>query len=145
MTNPSEVHLVDTHALVWYLTEDRKLPQRVVWLLQAAERGERDVIVPTIVLAEGMTIEEKGRAALSKGRILDWVLTHPALVVVDFDLPTVLEMNALSAEMELHDRIIAATARLLGATVITRDRVISAFVDTLWDEGVDSPQGEPTS
>ena len=145
MTNPSEIHLVDTHALVWYLTEDRKLPRQIVRLLQAAERGERDVIVPTIVLAEGMTIEEKGRSALSKGRILDWVLTHRALVVVDFDLPTVLEMNELSAEMELHDRIIAATARLFGAAVLTRDRVITACVDTLWDEGVDAPQGEQTT
>ncbi|MDE3096905.1 MAG: PIN domain-containing protein [Chloroflexota bacterium] len=145
MTSPSDIFLVDTHALVWYLTEDRKLPPQVVRLLQAAERGERDVIVPTIVLAEGMTIEEKGRASLSKGRILDWVLMHRALVVVEFDLPTVLEMNELSAEMELHDRIIAATARLFGAAVLTRDRVIAAVVDTLWDEAVDAPQGEQPS
>lgn len=145
MTNPSEIHLVDTHALVWYLTEDRKLPRQVVRLLQAAERGEHEVLVPTIVLAEGMAIEEKRRTMLSKGRILDWVLTHRALVVVEFDLPTVLEMNELSAGMELHDRIIAATARLFGAVVLTRDRVIAACVDTLWGEAIDTAQGEQPS
>lgn len=43
MTNRSDLHVVDPHALVWYLTEDRKLPLRAVRLLQAAERSEREL------------------------------------------------------------------------------------------------------
>ena len=139
MTNQSDLYVVDTHALVWFLTQDRKLPTQAKQVLQAAERGERQVIVPTIVLAEGMAIEEKGRTPLPKGRILDWVLTHSALVVADFDLPTVREMNRLAPELELHDRIIAATARLYGAAVITRDedyvalsRVRAGEVAVVW-------------
>ena len=133
MTSSRDSYVVDTHALVWYLTADRKLPGRIARILQAAERGERQVIVPTIVLAEGLRIEEKGRAALAKGRILDWVLRHAALVVVDFDLPTVIAMRELGSEMELHDRIIAATARRLGVAVMTRDRDIAACAETIWD------------
>lgn len=133
MTTPSDTYLVDTHALVWFLLEDRKLPPQAFRLLRAAERGERDIIVPTIVLAEGIAIEEKGRLGLPKGRILDWVLTHPSLVVADFDLSALVEMQELDADLELHDRMIAATAVLYGASVITRDRKISRFVDTMWE------------
>ena len=133
MTTPSDRYLVDTHALVWFLLEDRKLPARALRLLRAAERGERDIIVPTIVLAEGITIEEKGRLGLPKGRILDWVLTHPSLVVADFDLSALVEMQGLAAGLELHDRIIAATARLYSAAVITRDPMITRVVETMWE------------
>ncbi|MDP9236265.1 MAG: PIN domain-containing protein [Chloroflexota bacterium] len=133
MTNPSDTYLVDTHALVWFLLEDRKLPAQATRLLQAAERGEGNIIVPTIVLAEGIAIEEKGRLGLPKGRILDWVLTHPSLIVADFDLSALVQMQDLAANIELHDRMIAATALLYGATVITRDRMLSRFVDTMWN------------
>ena len=133
MTTPSDRYLVDTHALVWFLLEDRKLPARALRLLRAAERGERDIIVPTIVLAEGITIEEKGRLGLPKGRILDRVLTHPSLVVADFDLSALVEMQGLAAGLELHDRIIAATARLYSAAVITRDPMITRVVETMWE------------
>ncbi len=133
MTTPSDSYVVDTHALVWFLLEDRKLPAQALRLMRAAERGERDIIVPTIVLAEAITIEEKGRLGLPKGRILDWVLTHPALVVADFDLSALVEMQELAPGLELHDRIIAATARLDSAAVITGDPMISRVVDTMWE------------
>jgi len=133
MTTPSDTYLVDTHALVWFLLGDRKLPAQASRLLRAAERGERDIIVPTIVLAEGIAIEEKGRLGLPKGRILDWVLTHASLIIADFDLSALVEMQELTANLELHDRMIAATALLYGASVITRDRMISRFVDTMWE------------
>lgn len=133
MTTPSSSYVVDTHALVWFLLEDGKLPPQAFSLLRAAERGERDIIVPTIVLAEGISIEEKGRLGLPKGRILDWVLIHPALIVADFDLAALVEMQGLAGGLELHDRIIAATARLYGAAVITKDPMITRVVETMWE------------
>lgn len=133
MTSNLEPYVVDTHALVWFLTNDKKLPAGVAEILQAAERGERQVIVPTIVLAEGIRIEERGRTGLAQGQILEWVLRHAGLVVVDFDVDIVIAMTKLDAMLELHDRIIAATARWLGFAVISLDSAIAAHTRTIWE------------
>ncbi len=63
--------------------------------------------------------------------MLDWVLTHPSFVVVDFDLATLQVMTSLDS-IEIHDRIIAATARLLAAVVITRDPLLAGATRTFW-------------
>ncbi|MCK6580310.1 MAG: PIN domain-containing protein [Anaerolineae bacterium] len=53
MPTPIEpIHVVDTHALIWYLLGDRKLSRRALAVFHAAERGETRLIIPSIVLAE---------------------------------------------------------------------------------------------
>jgi hypothetical protein len=41
-------------------------------------------------------------------------------------------MLALGPGFELHDRAIAATAQIYGCPVITRDRQLSATINTVW-------------
>jgi predicted nucleic acid-binding protein len=48
--------VVDTHALLWHLTEDDKLGRKAKEVLDDADRGERTIIVPTMVLAESLFI-----------------------------------------------------------------------------------------
>lgn len=51
-----ELLTVDTHALWWYLTEERPLPPRVRQALREAEQGENLILVPILVLAEILNI-----------------------------------------------------------------------------------------
>jgi PIN domain nuclease of toxin-antitoxin system len=46
------LYIVDTHALIWYLTDDRKLGKQASAIFAAAERGETQLVVSAIVVAE---------------------------------------------------------------------------------------------
>jgi len=57
-------YVTDTHALVWYFTEDARLSPKA---LEAFEETIQDgmVIDPAVVLAEIMFIAKKGRITLT--------------------------------------------------------------------------------
>ncbi|ATZ61587.2 MAG: PIN domain-containing protein [Methanosarcinales archaeon Met12] len=56
--------VVDTHALLWHLTEDTKLGRKAKEVLDKADRGETTAVIPAIILAEALFILEKKRADL---------------------------------------------------------------------------------
>lgn len=47
-----EQYVTDTHSLVWYLTNDKKLSARANAIFDAAEREETIIIIPAIAIAE---------------------------------------------------------------------------------------------
>jgi PIN domain nuclease of toxin-antitoxin system len=51
-TNLEPFYVVDTHALIWDLLNDKKLGQQAKVIFQAAEQNQTILIVPAIVLAE---------------------------------------------------------------------------------------------
>jgi PIN domain nuclease of toxin-antitoxin system len=132
MTTGPDVYVIDTHALVWYLTDDRKLSGQVASIIERGERGEVTIVIPTIVLAELLTIVEKKRAALNMQKILDWMISSKGLLVDSFDLNIFAELLRLSGELDLHDRIIAATANRYNAPVLTQDPALSRAVRAVW-------------
>jgi predicted nucleic acid-binding protein len=51
-TNLEPFYVVDTHALIWYLLNDKKLSSRAKTIFQAAEQNQAILIVSAIVMAE---------------------------------------------------------------------------------------------
>ncbi len=49
MTTAPNTYVVDTHALVWYLTDDMKLSEEAAAIIEKSERGDPTVVIPTIV------------------------------------------------------------------------------------------------
>ena len=47
-----ETYVVDAHSLVWFIAEDERLSKPGERLLDQAEEGEVQVLIPTVVLAE---------------------------------------------------------------------------------------------
>ena len=45
-------YVVDTHALAWFVSEDKRLSPRAKNILSQGEAGEVQVLIPTLVLAE---------------------------------------------------------------------------------------------
>ncbi len=56
MSSPSAkielLHVVDTHALIWYLQGNPRLGPQARAIFQAAERGQTRILISAIVLAE---------------------------------------------------------------------------------------------
>jgi predicted nucleic acid-binding protein len=49
-----EIFVTDTHALLWYLTEDKQLGKKALKIFEKADKGEAEIIIPTTVLAEAL-------------------------------------------------------------------------------------------
>lgn len=121
--------VVDTHTLFWFLTADKRLSKRAQNAIEDADR----IYIPTIVLLELLYLFQK------KGRKENFSLAFNKLqedskyIFLSLDVALVEKVFKLSSKLEMHDNIIASTAQLLNAPIITKDRLIrKAYPETIW-------------
>ena len=128
--------LLDTHVLIWWLTDAGRLSpaQRQV---VAAAGADSPLLVSDISLWEVATLYELGRIRISIP-LRDWLekAVAPPLVRRQGVSPAIAtELAALpdTFHRDPADRILVATARVLGATLLTGDRRIisSGLANTL--------------
>src|SRR3989338_2411369 len=112
------IYVADTHSLIWFLTDDKKLGNKAKEVLEKADEGKLIIIVPTIVLAELVFICEKKDASVKFKDVMDKIN----------------ERSNLTQIPEMHDRIITATAKLNRAVLITKDPDIveAGIIETIW-------------
>jgi PIN domain nuclease of toxin-antitoxin system len=124
--------LLDTHVLLWWLSDTDRLPPAI---RQAVEEAgpEAPLWVSDITLWEIATLESLGRIELGLP-LRGWLerATAPPLVRRLGITPAVAaEVAALPDEFHRDpaDRVLVASARVLGATLATADRrIVSAEV-----------------
>ncbi|MEA2559805.1 MAG: hypothetical protein QOH06_1309 [Acidobacteriota bacterium] len=128
--------LLDTHILLWWLKEDRHLSPGQRQILQEADE-KNPLLVADITLWEIATLSSLGRINLHLP-LRDWLeqAVAPPLVQLLPITPAVAAAVAAlpdSFHRDPADRILVATAQVLGATLLTHDsRIIDAgLVPTL--------------
>jgi PIN domain nuclease of toxin-antitoxin system len=128
--------LADTHILLWWINNDSKLGRRLQRTL-ARIKPDNPLIISDISLWEIATLVSLGRIEIDRS-LRQWLeeLCAPPLVECQRVTPAIAaEVAALpeSFHRDPADRIIVATARILGATLLTHDRKIidSKLVATL--------------
>jgi PIN domain nuclease of toxin-antitoxin system len=119
--------LLDTHILLWWLKQDSRLPQSYLEVLMSADT-ESPLWLSEISLWEIATLHNLGRIEL-RLPLREWLekATAPPLVRrVGISPAIAAEVAALpeSFHRDPADRIIVATTRILGATLLTQDRAI---------------------
>ena len=118
---PALLYVLDTHVLIWYFTGNKRLPEELKNRIdQVRQQGGR-LLVPTIVLAEALAVAAKGRVAFDFDQLYQAVLAEPEFEIVEFGLGIFGEVLRIKRIPEIHDRIIAATARFYGAHLLTKD------------------------
>lgn len=101
--------LVDTHALFWALTQDKKkLTPKVLQVISDA----KILLLPTIVLLELLGLLEKKQKLHYFDKLLK-SLPDSKYVITPLDITVVKETRLLKDKLELHDRVIIATAKSL--------------------------------
>jgi PIN domain nuclease of toxin-antitoxin system len=125
------VCVIDTHALVWYLTDDKRLGKRAAELLG---RPDTRIVVPVIVLAELKYLHQRSRISLSFSAVQTIIGADQRCAVYPVNEEVV---DLLPLDL---DAIICATAlvcrRAIGedTVVLTKDQAItgSGLVSTVW-------------
>ncbi|MFP3952313.1 MAG: type II toxin-antitoxin system VapC family toxin [Candidatus Bathyarchaeia archaeon] len=117
----------------WLITSDR-LPARVDDVFRCAERGECQLALPSICIADLIYVYEKAGGVDKIWDIFKKIEVYPSFVITPLDTQ-VLKLIPEVRLTELHDRIIAATTIILEAeALITKDKEIeeSSIVKTIW-------------
>lgn len=128
--------LLDTHVLIWWLQGEGPLSSEQQRVVSAAD-GDSPLRVSDISLWEIAALHSLGRIQLAIP-VREWLekAVAPPLVRRHGISPAIAaEADALpySFRRDPADRILVATARILGATLLTQDRHIidSGLVATL--------------
>ncbi len=127
-------YVLDTHALIWYLTRDERLSPAARRAFEEIERGEARGLIPIVVLLELIRIEEKDLIPPLWDVAIATLLGEGRFEVVPLDLSLLALVRELPEIEDLHDRVIVAIARRYGAVLVTYDETIrqSGWVETLW-------------
>lgn len=125
------VYVLDTHALVWYLTNDRRLGAQAAAVLN--DSGVT-LIIPAIVLAEIKDLARKGRFAQTLDDVLAVIESDQRCVVHPITLEVV---RAAPTQLDIHDSLIVGVALVQAYAVdgvLTCDQAISnsGLVPVVW-------------
>jgi len=127
-------YIVDTHALLWYVSGDKRLSKKAE---SALDSDNSFLIIPTVVLAELVYLFNKHRVTIPLTKIMNYLRSDPRCTVHPFDLSCV---EILPRDLNLHDAMIVSVGLLIRNTldadtsIITKDKDIrdSRLIKTIW-------------
>jgi predicted nucleic acid-binding protein len=131
--NPVPEFVSDTMALVRRV-DGKRLGAAAENAYVAAESGNGIIDVPGIVFAEIMYLVEKKRIKITLTDVTAYLTRNQNIREYPLSFAVVNATADITDIRELHDRLIAGTARLLQRPLITNDPNIQAskWVQTIW-------------
>jgi len=130
------VILLDTHVLVWAVADSKRLSRRAAAAIRKARAEEEGLAIAAITVWELAALVARGRIQ-AYGTVEASVRLLIEGVIVK---PLTAEIAALATQFpddyprDPADRLIGATARAEGLSLITRDEMIrrSPLLRTIW-------------
>lgn len=129
--------VLDTHAWVWWVSSPALLASNAQRAVENAAR-DRALYVSSISAWEVALLIKKGRMELTMD-VEDWVARSESIPYLSFvPVDNRIAVRSVALPGVFHpdpaDRIIVATAQMLGASVVTKDEKIQNYphVDSLW-------------
>ncbi len=126
-------YVTDTQALVKFLNGKKVINDTIHSIFENTDNGKAIIVIPSIVLFEIAYLHEKARIPISIADIEN--ILNDSINYIEEKLS--IEIIKASFEIddipELHDRIIAGTAKYLNIPLLTNDPVIlkSKYVETI--------------
>jgi PIN domain nuclease of toxin-antitoxin system len=132
----SDITVVDAHPLLWYFEGNPKLSSEARRRLSDPAAS---LLLPAIALAEVCWTIGKSNSVVTVDEVRHGVTTDSRFTIVPLDADLVFAAAGLPATLEMHDRMIVATAARAhrqdpSAKLLTADAEIrqSAIVPTVW-------------
>jgi PIN domain nuclease of toxin-antitoxin system len=126
--------VTDTHALIWWFTDSPRLSSKASEIFENCEKGENIIFIPSIVIAESLSIFDKKRVSFNFKNLFKKINDSENFVLIALDYPILQKMIALKEIPELHDKIIISTAKHLNLPIITKDKSLRNLtsIKTIW-------------
>ena len=119
-----EKYVIDTQALIKFLNGKKVINDKINEILKMADEGKNIIIIPSVVLFEIGYLHEKGKIPISIKDIEDIVNNSINYIEEKLSMGIIKTAFEIKDIPELHDRLIAGTAKYLILPLITNDPVI---------------------
>ena len=129
--------VADTHTVLWYLSADPRLSICAKAAMEAATDEGEPIFIPTICMVEATYLIEKNRIASLAMARLDLAVNQPGSAFRPAPLTAEIAFRLCeiprNSVPDMPDRIVAATALVLGLPLVTRDgRIRASGIETIW-------------
>lgn len=126
--------VIDTHALLWWFTDSPKIGPKASEIFEKCELGENIIFIPSIVIAEALSIFDKKRLSFDFKKLFKKINDSENFVIIALDYPVLQKMVDLKDVPELHDKIIVSTSKYLNLPIITKDETLQNLlhIKTIW-------------
>ena len=119
-----EKYVIDTQALIKFLNGQKVISDKIDEILKKADEGKNIIIIPSVVLFEIGYLHEKGKIPISIKDIEDIVNNSINYSEEKLSMGIIKTAFEIKDIPELHDRLIAGTAKYLNLPLITNDPII---------------------
>lgn len=117
--------LLDTHIVVRWLAEGKKLSREQVRILDAAVRRAEPVALSAMSLLEIAMLTNQGRLRSRAGEFFEELQANPLFLILPLSYEVALEVASLGGDLrDPADRAIVATARVHRLRLLTSDQRI---------------------
>lgn len=128
--------VMDTHTWFWSLTEPEKLSKASLDFIRRTETDQRTIASISIWEFAMMVARGWIEIKMTAEQWLDYAIRKTGLRVLELSSKVAVESCELPGDFhgDPADRIIVATARVHGATVVTKDKKILTYphVKAIW-------------
>jgi PIN domain nuclease of toxin-antitoxin system len=126
--------VTDTHALFWWFVDSPKLSPKASEIFEKNEKGKNVIFIPTIVVAEALSIFDKKRISFDFRKLFKKIVESENYVLIPLDIPILRTLIDLKDIPELHDKIIVSTAKHLNVPLITKDKTLQSltYLKIIW-------------
>jgi predicted nucleic acid-binding protein len=115
-------YVADTMVIIGHLTQSSKITERVKKILRRVDSGADEIVISAITLMEIMYLAEKGRTNADLAQVVELLSDSDNYLVFPVDVEIILTARMIEDIPELHDRLIAATAKFLDVPIDNRNR-----------------------
>jgi len=123
---------LDTHVLVWYVDEPLKGKLSPAALKVIREAEEEGIIhIPAIALMETLHLVEKKRSSISFDKLMVSIEESASYRMVPIDAELLRAAIPLKG-LDIHDRLILATAILTDSVLVSGDRDFKTRLNVVW-------------
>jgi PIN domain nuclease of toxin-antitoxin system len=128
-------YVTDTHALVWYMTDNPKLSKKAKTIFQKVDNAQDKIFIPCIVFFELLYLTEKKKLDIDFDKFLEMISYSNNYKIEPLCLPIITKCSKIPRLIikDPWDRLIAATSIHLGLPLITCDESLSKIgLDIVW-------------
>ena len=127
-------YIADTVAIIRYVSQFNNIGKRALSILDEAENGNTKILLSVITLLEIMHLADKGRINFKLQDLLERIDNNEHYKIIYINREILLEAENIKS-LEIHDRLIVATAKRLNLPLLTCDEKIKSanLIKVIWD------------